>query len=146
MTATITKHDTSDALDTAGRLLLAKVAEAAAEIAARPVPAATWQAAELADLRRFGPAFDASGWFNGGDPLPERERIRFLRAVRRLAHAGLMTFTRINGRLRHVKLTAAGEREAAALAGNAIMNTNITPEPAELARLADDGCPHAAGE
>ncbi|MBA4068195.1 MAG: hypothetical protein C0501_31740 [Isosphaera sp.] len=109
----------ADDLSAEERQLLAECSRRQQEIAARKSPPKwqAWAVRDWEDAREYGPRYLPSGWFTGGrELLPEKFRVRFLRAVRGLAARGLLTPTRTGNRLTHVKLTAEGQRVAAELA------------------------------
>jgi hypothetical protein len=88
------------------------------EIAAQPNSPKhrTWDRRALDELREYGPEFSSNLWFgNEGDPVPERFRSRFLRAVWKLAADGLLVPTRTGARLSHLKLTEQGRQAVAAM-------------------------------
>lgn len=99
------------------REVLAVCRRLMAEIAATPDPPAwkRWEAADLADLRRYGPRYSPSRWFGDGRPVPERYRVRYLRAVQSLESAGLVKATNAGNRLAFLRLTTEGEKIAATL-------------------------------
>lgn len=87
-----------------------------AEIAARPQPGAwqRWERDELDHLKRYGPLYRPSEWFGGGRPIPEKYRVRYLRAINKLIAAGLLTGATTEGnRLAHLRLTEAGAQAIA---------------------------------
>ena len=82
----------------------------------RPRAWQTWAVRELEELKRYGPRYMPSLWFNGGRAIPERVRVKFLRAVHRLEEAGLLETAGVGVRLQNLKLTPelmAGPEEVA---------------------------------
>ena len=93
------------------RQILTAVRDRMAEIAGRPdAPAHLhWEQIELDELRRYGPRYSPTEWFGGGHALPEKIRVRYLRAVNKLIGTKLLVGTTTEGgRLTWLKLTAAG--------------------------------------
>lgn len=121
---------TADGLTAEEREILLVCKQLTGDIAARPEPASRWDRAELADLRKYGPRYSPSEWFGDGRSLPERFRVRFLRAVQNLESRRLVKGTNRGGRLAHLKLTAEGEALAATLAADPDPGTTPT-DPAE---------------
>lgn len=98
-------------------LVLTTCRDLEAEIAGRKNPPKSqhWERVDFDELKRYGPRYLPSAWFGGGRPLPEKHRVRYLRAVNRLIEAGLLagTTSRDSNRLQHIKLTPAGIRAIA---------------------------------
>jgi hypothetical protein len=110
----------SGRLSSEAKGVVVECGERMAEILARPDPPAwkTWEAVELDELRRCGPRYTPAAWFGDGQPLPERVRVRFLRAVLGLEEAGLVKGTKsAGGRLTFLRLTPEGERVYAEITG-----------------------------
>ncbi|HEY1192460.1 MAG TPA: hypothetical protein VGE74_32855 [Gemmata sp.] len=101
--------------------VLIACAKQMAAIAETPEPPAAhpWAARDLAELREYGPRYMPGQWFGDGAPVPEKYRVRYLRAIHELGAAGLLERFTSNGRLVNVKLTTEGEAAAAALMGTA---------------------------
>lgn len=72
---------------------------------------------EQNNARLNGPRYVPSDWFGeDGKPLPEAERVRFLRAVHKLASAGFLAVTRNGaGRVERIRLTQSGRAEVGRL-------------------------------
>lgn len=91
------------------------------EIAAmKPPPKwATWDRKDYDDVVEYGPRYSPAAWFvgEGEQLLPDRYRVRFLRAVRSLGARGLLRLTATGGRLTHVKLTPEGLKVVQELEG-----------------------------
>lgn len=103
-------------LSAAERMVLTACRVRMREIAGRKAPPKgdRWAAADLDELREYGPRYLPASWFGDGEPLPERVRVRFLRALRGLEARDLVETTAgEGGRLTWVKLSAEGERVAA---------------------------------
>jgi len=103
------------------RLILTKCLRLMREIAERPRPR-RFSLAEAAweDDREYGPTYSPGEWFpapRDGLALTEAGRVRFLRAVWRLADEGLLVpVLPFRGkRLERIRLTQAGEKVAAEL-------------------------------
>jgi hypothetical protein len=87
------------------------------EVRSRP-RAPAWQKylnAELDELLDHGPRYSSVDWF---DAHTEAARVRMIRAVARLAAAGLVVRVTTGNRLTHLHLTDAGERLAEDLKAN----------------------------
>jgi hypothetical protein len=86
------------------------------EAAPRPPDWRSWDMRRWAEDREYGPLYAPRDWFGGGEPLPEAERVRYLRAVRRLAGEGLLTMivSERGGKLQRLRLTRAGRAAAEA--------------------------------
>lgn len=67
-------------------------------------------------LQANGPEYRPAVWFNGGTPLPDRYRVRFLKCVRALEGKGYLETTQLSGKLRWVRLTPEGREAAEELA------------------------------
>lgn len=108
--------------------------DAMAEITARRKPESwrTWEVAEWEELREYGPRYEPRFWFGGGESIPERHRVRYLRAMHTLRDRGLVCSTSTGGRLTHLKLTDAGEDLYAELTGKP--QPSAKPEPKKRAR------------
>lgn len=90
-------------------IVLSELARREEEIAAHPRPPAwkTWEARPDADDREYGPRYSPTGF--GAATATEAGRVRLLRAVYRLADAGLIELTKSEGgRLERIPLTATG--------------------------------------
>ena len=101
--------------DELAAMVLAEVARQCDAIRNRPKPPAwkTWEALPDDD-REYGPRYSPT-WF-GDATATEAGRVRLLRAVYRLADAGLLTIVKSEGgRLERVRLTKAGRDAAAEL-------------------------------
>jgi hypothetical protein len=89
-------------------------------IARRPRPPAwrSWEVERWQDDREWGPLYSPAEWFGGGESIPEYLRVRYLRAIRKLAADGLLTMimSESGKRLERLRLTEAGQRLAEALA------------------------------
>jgi hypothetical protein len=99
--------------DDLATMLLNELARRESEIAARPRPPAwkTWEARPDADDREYGPRYSPT-WF-GDRASTEARRVRLLRALYRLADAGLIDLTKSEGgRLERIRLTTAGKDAA----------------------------------
>lgn len=80
--------------------------------AIRPPKWQKWGRMIDAELREYGPRYSPAEWFGGGQPLEEKMRVRYLRAVHKLQKDGQLAVTTVSDKLAYLKLTAAG-REAA---------------------------------
>ncbi|MBP3956702.1 hypothetical protein J8F10_15615 [Gemmata sp. G18] len=95
------------------REILTAVRDRMTEVAALPDPPnwKHWQVEELRELREYGPRYAPADWFGGGNPLPEKVRVRYLRAINKLMDTGFLDGTTTDGgRLAWLKLTPAGEQ------------------------------------
>ena len=102
--------------DELAALVLAEVARQCDAIAARPRPPVwqSWAAREDAADRERGPRYTPR-WF-GDAAATEAGRVRLLRALYRLADAGMLTLEKSEGgRLERVRLSKAGRDAAAEL-------------------------------
>lgn len=69
-----------------------------------------WDRQPFDEQRENGPEYRPFDWFG---PHSEAERVRYLRAIRRLETAGLLvTHQRLGRRLSHVKLSPLGQEIA----------------------------------
>jgi hypothetical protein len=73
-----------------------------------------WEQSERDDLAANGMRYAANDWFGPG--LLERERVRYLRAIQRLAAVGLLTIVKTGPRMTHLRITDEGEKAAKELA------------------------------
>ena len=78
--------------DPSAREVLLEVARRMREIDDAPEPPAwkTWEVLERRELKTYGPRYSPAVWFGGGRPIPERHRVRYLRALHELAAGGLL--------------------------------------------------------
>lgn len=120
-------------LSSMGKDVLARIGEVQAEIDAMPKPAKwkNWEVREWLELRELGPRYSPAALFNGGNALPDRIRVQYLRTIHALAADGLLAVTSENGRMKFVKLTPAGRAALESLAGdNAVSPVANTPHEA----------------
>lgn len=91
------------------KTILGGIAHAEDEIGLTVVPAwQHWAIAELETLKAYGPRYRPGEMFNGGNAMPDRARVAYLRTVHDLAGRGMLDLTSENGRLKHVRTTPAG--------------------------------------
>lgn len=95
---------------TEARTVVIETAKRMNDIAATPEPPKwqTWAVAEWQELREFGARYEPRSWFGGGQVLPEKYRVKFLRAIHELAEAGLLVRGTLGGRTTHIRLTDEG--------------------------------------
>lgn len=102
------------------------------EIAGRQMPEAwmRWDVAELEELRTNGPRYSPSAWFGDGRAVPDRIRVRYLRALQALEARVIVKCTNSDGgsRLAFVRLTATGELAFEELTGKPIVPSKAKPE------------------
>lgn len=98
--------------DELGERILREVLKREAAVKRRPKPEKwqRWLMNADADEREYGPRYSSYEWF--GD-LSDANRVRLLRVLYALEDAGMLVPVKSeNGRLQHVRLTAAGRKAA----------------------------------
>ena len=88
-----------------------------------------WEAEEIKELTEYGPRYMPGEWFGEGEAIPEKHRVRLLRAIRSLATKGLLQMTTTGGRLTNIQLTAEG----LAVFGKPVPAKRAKPKPAKVA-------------
>ncbi len=132
-----------DTISSIERQVLIEVGKRVAEFDTRTPPPAwkTWALQEYEEIRDYGPRYSPADWFGGGQGIPEKYRVRYLRAVYSLRDRGLIVTAGVNRRLTNVKLTEAGRAALKELAPP----TQTKPKKAERKRRtaadAGDGKP-----
>lgn len=112
----------SEKLSSEERDILTTCATLMREIQEQDVPEEDdyWARLEYDELKEHGPRYVPRTWFGGGSPVPERYRVRYLRALHNLAGRGLVSLaTGSGGRTENVKLTAKGWAAVEGIEGKA---------------------------